>query len=308
MRIGVTGATGFIGRHLTEQLKDCGHEIVILSRRPIEVDAKVRVVVGSLQDRAALENFVSDVDAIIHIAGIVRATNVDLFREVNAAATEQLALIARDAGCQRFLLVSSLSARSPEVSQYAASKRLGEELAAAAFDPGQLVIVRPPAVYGPGDEVTLPIFKQICAGLLFAPRVPGGRFSMIYVRDLARLLATVVEAKSPPFLIEPDDGHRPYSWQDIADIAGEAAGVRVRTITVPRWLLAPVAHLSDLAAKVLRRPMMLSGDKLGELFHRDWRSSGAKFKEWAPEMPFSQGAETTIAWYRKYGWIGPSAH
>lgn len=306
LRVAITGASGFIGRQLLATLATRSHQLRLLSRRPVELDGQAEIVRGSLDDGSALAALVEGADVVVHIAGIVRSSNRGDFARINAAATERLAGLAAAAGCRRFLLVSSLAARRPEVSRYARSKRQAEELAAKALAGERLVIVRPPAVYGPGDTVTLPIFRQICGGWLFVPDLPNGRFSMIYVDDLARLLDVAIEAGSPPALIEPDDGAGPYGWQDVAEIGGRAAGVRVRRIGLPRRVMAPLAGLCDLAAGIVGRPLMLSRDKLGELFHDDWCAAGTALEGWRPEVPFAEGARRTIDWYRRQYGIEPS--
>ncbi len=134
--VAVTGATGFIGRHLIAALVQAGWRVRLLLRRePSGAEwrqSTPEVVAGSLDNEAAVARLVEGVDAVIHLAGLIKAARRADFFAVNeqgvariARATKQLSPDAH------FLLVSSLAAREPLLSDYAASKRAGE---AAALD------------------------------------------------------------------------------------------------------------------------------------------------------------------------------
>ena len=120
---------------------------------------------------------------------------------------------------QRFVHVCSLAAREPRLSQYGASKARAEELVEAS--PLSLAIVRPPAVYGPGDRETLELFKMAGRGLVLLP--PTGRLSVIHVDDLARLLLALADPACPErLLVEPDDGRRGLESCEFGQALGRA--------------------------------------------------------------------------------------
>lgn len=303
MIVAITGGTGFVGRQVIEALVQAGASVRMLARRPvpdIEVSG-VAVVRGGLEDAKALSALADGASAVIHCAGVVAAPRAADFHLANVDGTAAMLRAAHPSA--RFVHVSSLAAREPRLSAYAASKRQAEELVAAAGR--DAVIVRPPAVYGPGDRATLPIFAQLHRGLLAAPAPRAARFSLIFVADLARLLARLALA---PFVasrpIEPEDGRGGYGWSDLAAIAGRVSGRRVRTLHVPAGLLWPTALAAEGLARLTNRPPLLSRDKLRELGHADWVCAPLpRGLDWRPVTGFAKGYALTAAWYAEAGWL-----
>jgi nucleoside-diphosphate-sugar epimerase len=298
----VTGATGFVGRALIERLAAAGHSLCALSRgREI---AGARTVIGDLDDQAALAALVEGADHVVHLAGLVKSPRPADFARVNAEGTERLAR-AMAPGKGQLLLVSSLAARHPEVSAYAASKAAAESVAVEVLGAERVTILRPPAVYGPGDRATLLIFRQLAAGLLVAPGPRGARFSLIHVTDLKELIARHLEgAVTLPALMEPDDG-RPggYGWGDLAAVASRATGRRVRHVRVPVGVLDLPARVADALARRFALDLPLSRDKLGELGHGQWVAGGPPLPEAMPRITFEEGFKATLDWYQKAGWL-----
>ncbi len=308
-RVAITGATGFIGRHLVTALAG-GADLRLLLRRPDPALARsgATVLRGSLDSESALGELVADREVVVHLAGAIRAPDRRTFEAVNALATARLARAAARAGVRRFLLVSSLAARAPEVSAYAWSKARAEEELRAAAGGMEIAIVRPPAVYGPGDRATLEIFRGLARGRLIMPASREARFSLIFVEDLAALLAHLCEAPFPPgLLLEPDDG-RPggYSWRELATIAGAHTGRPVRLVLLPRAAGQVLASTSELIARIRGAAPLLPVDKLGEFYHSDWlcRPEGLEtVAGWRPLVDFAEGIGRTLAWYRAAGWL-----
>jgi nucleoside-diphosphate-sugar epimerase len=300
--VAVTGATGFVGRALIERLERSGHGVRAMSRSRTVPGAQT--VIGDLDDAAALTTLVQDAGHVVHLAGLVKSPRVEDFRRVNVAGTERLAR-AMAPGSGRLLLVSSLAARHPDVSAYAASKRAAEAIAVDVLGADRVTILRPPAVYGPGDRATLLIFRQLASGLLVAPGPRGARFSLIHVGDLADLIAGHLDGTlTLPPLHEPDDGQSGgYGWGDLAAVASRATGRRVRLVRVPVRLLDLPARVADALARRFALDLPLSHDKLGELGHGQWVAGGPPLQETMPRITFSHGFECTLDWYRKAGWL-----
>ena len=165
-------------------------------------------VLGDLSTRDALEWLVDDADAIIHVAGTISGHSAAAFEIGNVAGTLAMLAAATAGGVRRFVHVSSLAAREPKLSLYGGSKCRAEELVhSSGLD---WAIVRPPAVYGPGDRETLELFRMAKLGLMMMP--PKGRVSVIHADDFARLLLALAGPAAPSsILIEPDDG-KPGGW------------------------------------------------------------------------------------------------
>ncbi len=160
--VAVTGATGFLGRRLVRVLAEQGWTVRILARRditdPAWRDLEPQLVIGDLANTAALATLCDGADCVVHLAGPIKARDRAAFDRANVEGARRVAQAAKTAGA-RLILVSSLAAREPQLSDYAGSKRGGEDAAREIFG-GDLTIVRPPAIYGPGDVETLRLFKM----------------------------------------------------------------------------------------------------------------------------------------------------
>ena len=164
-------------------------------------------------------------------------------------------------------------------------------------------IVRPPAVYGPGDKETLELFKMAKAGLILLP--PKGRLSLIHVDDLARLLLALAHRGAPKKLVvEPDDG-RPDGWshKELAQALGRAVGRRAVSLSAPR----PLMRFAAFADRLLRRDRAkLTADRAAYFSHPDWVVSSEKCPPtdlWMPQVATEKGLADTARWYRDQRWL-----
>ena len=315
--IALTGASGFVGGHALRALLDEGWRVHVLVRDPqrfsppAEARGRVEVIAGVLEDAAAAERLLSGAGALLHVAGIVRARHDDAFFRINAEAAARLAEAAKRAGVARMVLVSSLAARAPHLSAYAASKRRAEEMVRAALADGDapaLTIVRPPAVYGPGDRATLSLFDQLTRPLALLPGHGRQRLSLVHAADLGRALATL--ARTPTehgAILEIDDGRTGgYSWAELADLAARTTGRRARIVHLPRSAVTGAGHLARLAGRLSGRDFILSPGKARELYHDDWVARSPRVEEhadWTARLQFAEGFRDTLAWYVREGWL-----
>lgn len=310
-RVALTGATGFIGLHLTRILLASGWAVRVLVRRDPGPQAwggsAPEVVRGSLDDEAALDALVDGADGVIHLAGLIKATSRAEFLAVNrdGAARTARRTRARSPGAH-FLLVSSLAARHPELSDYAMSKRAGEDAAREAFG-GPITVLRPPAVYGPGDRETLAFFQLARRKLVPLLGPPAARAAMIHVADLSRLIARLVgEAPRDAVLTACDARADGYGWSEVMGAAARAVGnASPRFVQAPAALLRTVALVGD-AGRALGTANMLNSQKLRELRHSDWSVSErerATSGDWRPEFDLDSGFADAVAGYRAAGWL-----
>ncbi len=301
MSVAVTGATGFVGPHLIAALAKRGWKLRLLIRRwtplPSLAGVEAEMVLGDLGDEAALSHLVDGADAVIHAAGLIKARRPADFHRVNAGGTARLLVKAGD---RPFVLLSSLAAREPALSPYAASK-----CAAEAAVAGKAIAIRAPAVYGPGDRETLTYFKAVARGLAPQPNLPGARLSLIHVADLAEALALAVENPPPPGVYEIDDG-RGYTYADMAAAAGAALGRTARSVALPRSVMAGVASLNGLLQSLGGPVQILTAGKVAELFHPDWEIHDRRLAAvlgFVPHFDLASGFRQTVAGYRQANWL-----
>ena len=301
MKLAITGGTGFVGSHLIDVALAAGHSIKALTRREQTSRESVDWIAGDLGCRDALERLVNDADAVIHVAGTINAANASGFEKGNVAGTLAMLAAATAGGVRRFVHVSSLAAREPKLSLYGASKAKAEELVhSSGLD---WAIVRPPAVYGPGDKETLELFRMAKLGLMLMP--PKGRVSVIHADDLSRLLLALAAPLAPSNkLIEPDDGKAGgWTHREFARALAAAVGTKAAVISSPGILLRMAAR----ADQFLRgEKAKLTADRAAYFSHRNWvvePKRAAPPKLWRPEIETMAGLADTATWYRAQGWL-----
>lgn len=301
MTLAVTGVTGFVGSRFIDAAVEAGHEVQALTRRPQAERSRVQWVEGSLADSDSLRRLVAGVSAVVHIAGVINARDPQDFERGNVQGTLAMLAAATASGVTRFVHVSSLAAREPKLSKYGASKARSEELVRnSGLD---WVIVRPPAVYGPGDRETLELFRMAKLRLMLLP--PRGRLSLIHVDDLSRLLLVLAAAGEPKMtILEPDDG-RPGGWshKQLAEAIGRAVGRRNLSLSVPGTMMRLGAVVDQL---VRRERAKLSADRAAYFSHRDWVVKAERRPEerlWQPQIDTARGLGETAEWYRSQGWL-----
>jgi UDP-glucose 4-epimerase len=298
----LTGATGFVGRVTLDRLIEAGWQVRALTRRDQPKRVGVVWVHGSLDDAASLAQLCEGADAVLHVAGVVNVPDVAGFEAGNVTGTANMLSAAKGAGIGRFIHVSSLAAKHPDLSMYGASKARGEKLIGTSML--DWTIVRPPGVYGPGDRDVFEMFRMASKGVALLP--PRGRGSWIYVDDLARLLVALLPAHDDATaqIFEADDGTQDgWSHDSFARAIGWALGKRVITFHAPRFLLKLAARGDRL---IRGRKAKLTPDRASYLAYPDWtidRAAAPPSALWVPQMQTRAGLKETARWYHAQGWL-----
>lgn len=311
MTIAITGGAGFVGRRLLARLGDSGQTLRALQNKtPLPDQPGMTPVQGRLDDDSALSELVAGADTLVHLAGCVAAPRGRDFHAVNAGATGRLVAAARDAGVKRVLLISSLAARRPEISAYAASKYGGEQALQQGVDADMgWDILRPPAIYGPGDTQVLTFFKCLQKGIALMPGGREARLSLLYVDDLARAIqAWIDERASTQEIYEIDDAAEGgHSWPEIMQTGAAELGVHPRYIIPPYTPLMAYAYAAQGLARLSGKPPLVSPGKVRELTCKNWVARDtsrfcARFG-FTPAFDLTSGLAETLRWYRGQGWL-----
>lgn len=330
----VTGGAGFVGSHVVDALLAQGERVRVLARpttdRSSLAGRDVRFVAGDVGDEsaageAALARAAEGTGLVVHAAGITQAANAQDFARVNARGTARMVRAAAQAGVTRVLHVSSQAAGGPSpdgrpreesdpdtpVSAYGRSKLEGERAAREVLaDAGSgagtsLVVVRPPAVYGPRDRAFLALFRLVRRGIVPLHRADRQWVSLIHARDLAQAILAAAARGGADSTYYVTDGE-PRTSAAVVDAIARALGCRPWRLDVPEGALRAVVGLAEGWAGWTRRPPRLTRERLLEWTEPRWTLSDARARRelgWAPEVPFEQGIEETAAWYRSAGWI-----
>ncbi len=250
---------------------------------------------GALNDLASLYRLIDGAEAVVHVAGVVNAPDRSGFKEHNVDGTRAA---LRAAGDRRYVHVSSLSAREPQLSDYGWSKAQAERLVEGSRS--RWTIVRPPAIYGPGDLDQLGLFRMAKFGVM--PLPPPGRLSVIAVDDLARLLlALATDEPRRPSILEADDGTDGYTHIDYARMIGRSMGRRILPLPLPHLILSIGARLDRAVRGDQAR---LTPDRVSYFCHPDWTIEPARRPDstlWCAQIPTPQGLAQTAQWYRAQG-------
>ena len=332
----VTGASGFIGRHLVRRMIERGCRVSCLVRATSRIDELrlmgAQLVTGDLTDRAGIERALeaSQAGVVFHLAGLTRALRTDDFVRVNAGGVESVAgACAGRADPPVLVVVSSLAAAGPcdvgrprvegdwptPVSAYGRSKLAGEQAAAKYAARRPISIVRPPIVFGPGDRGVLEIFRPIARwGIHVVPGRGESRFSLIHVADLVEGLLLIAE-KGERLIPGGSPGQGVYFMadQDAPTYAqlGTALAValgrkRATVVRLPQPLMRLAGLCGDAMGRFRRRPGWINSDKTAEALAGSWTCSSLKARTqlaWAPAAPLADRLSETARWYRQAGWL-----
>jgi nucleoside-diphosphate-sugar epimerase len=332
----VTGASGFIGRHLVRRLIGLGDRVSCLVRATSCIDelksAGAQLITGDVTDRASVGRALamSQAGIVFHLAGLTKALRTDDFLRVNAGGVESVAAACADRTDKPVLVVvSSLAAAGPcavgrprvesdaptPVSAYGCSKLAGELAAAKYAGAVPISVVRPPIVFGPGDRGTLEMFRPIARWGIHA--VPGRgerRFSLVHVADLVEglLLAAEKGERLHPngspgqglyFLAAEDDPTYTELGQAIAIALGKK---RATVVRLPKPLVKLVGLCGDAMTWIRQRPAWVNSDKMTETLAGSWTCSSAKARThlgWSPTHTLAERLRETAQWYRQAAWL-----
>jgi dihydroflavonol-4-reductase len=322
----VTGASGFVGTNLVSALVQRGYLVTCLVRTTSDTRALrgngICLMYGDISDPSAVRDAVRSVDAIYHVAGVIKAAHREDYFRVNQAGTrlilESVAENNPDLG--RFVHVSSLAAAGPSsgnrglieaekpnpISWYGESKLKSEEEALRFKDLFPVTIMRPSAVYGPRDRETLLVFKMIKTGFLFTPGRSTRRFSLIHVSDLVNALMKAGEQQAGSGEIFFVSRFESFSWDDVGRAVARELGKNYRHFFLPRWLAAAAGIAGDLWSGATGRAATISSQKVQELLQPSWLCNPSKAKAalgFSPEINLEDGIKQTANWYRQNGWL-----
>jgi len=319
MKALVTGANGFIGSHLCEELLARGYEVRGLVRKTSDLvwikDLKLELAYGDLRDPGSLAAAASGVDVAFHAGAKVRAADTADYERVNREGTRLIAEACVARGVKRFVLFSSASAAGPAsspdnpgteeqepkpVTLYGKGKLGGEQALAALKDRLHSVILRFPAVYGPRDRDMVMLLRWVKRGVL---PVFGTAFSAVHVKDAARAAALAADKDVPSASVYYVSDGSCYYYKDVASLFERLLGRKPLAVTVPAWLVRAAAWACETFTP---GGSVFNADKAKELTQQCWvcRSDKAgRELGFVPAYDLQSGMTETVKWYQEQSWL-----
>lgn len=321
----VTGASGFVGSHIVDDLLRRGVRVRCLlrptsSRRWLE-GKPVECTEGDVRDTEGLDDAVRGAAWIVHAAGLTHARTAAEFHEANSRGTENILAAAMRAGpaLRRFVYISSQAAVGPScdghpiaedaaprpVSPYGKSKLDGEGLVMGAANRIPVVTIRPPTVYGPREEALYKFFRSVKYHV--RPHLgKARRFSVVYATDHARAVWESLNQDRAVGEIYFVGGPDITDYEEMGSTILRAMGTWAIRVPIPRIALQAGALAGEALGVLTRRAPFFSREKFREITAGEWIVSSAKIRAhlgWAPEVPLEEGVRRTAAWYREAGWV-----
>ena len=326
-KILITGASGFVGSFLITEALSRNLEVFAGIRKTSSKkwlqDPRINFVELNLSDRDALSSILASnkFDYVIHNAGLTKAIKASDLIKVNATYTHNLAVAAQfSESIKKFTFMSSLAAygtadyqadgvvsinsKPHPITSYGVSKLRGEEKL-KSIEGLPWMILRPTGVFGPRESDFLNIFQTIQKGIALQVGFSEQKLSLIYVKDLARVVldATLSNLTNKEYFVS--DG-RIYSGSLFNDLISKSLGKSPITIKVPMGLVSVLARLSDINSKITGKANILSRDKLPEIKSRNLDcdiSNLVSDLNFQPNYTLEDALIETAEWYKKEGWL-----
>lgn len=299
MKIFLTGASGFVGRNLARRLVDSGHQVTV-SVRPssdrLRIPEECSIEVIDLNSEDELRRHLPGTDVIYHVAGAVKARSSEEFDRVNAGTTAAL-VNAANSVCPEalFVLTSSQAASGPcgtgPVTPYGRSKVLAEN-AVTGFR--RYTVVRPPAVFGPGDTATAPLYKWARRGVTVSMGLSSGSFCMISVSDLTSFMVMLLNCPGAEGRILQPSWPELITWKRFHRALEHAAGKRIIRFRVPGFIVHAAGFLAEVSASFSGSCPMVTREKARELTAASWPMMQQEVEVLTGWNP-SQSPEATLA-------------
>jgi nucleoside-diphosphate-sugar epimerase len=320
MKALVTGATGFIGSHLCEELIRRGYKVSCLVRKTSDLkwleNLDIKFITGDCTCIDSFSGIAPDFDFIFHLAGLTRSLSKDAYFSVNSNGTECMikAVSGMNPKPKRFIYLSSLAAVGPSkngtplsedsipapVSNYGRSKLEGEKAVLKYKDKMPVTILRPPAVYGPRDKDFLLYFKLIKKGIF--PMWGKCYYSMLYVDDLIQGMILCAERKEAEGKIYFLSDNNLYSNEDIAREMTFALNKKVTHLRVPKFIMPLFAFIGEK----INKQGIINRDRMNDLKYSHWICDSEKIKGelgFIPKVGIKEGIKWTADWYRIHRWL-----
>jgi nucleoside-diphosphate-sugar epimerase len=322
----VTGANGFVGSHLVDNLLAKNFEVRCVVRKSSNLrwlDGKnLKIFDCGLFDKNGLRKAFEDVNYIFHVAGVVKAKNEEGYLKGNVEATKVLLEAASEVkeNIKKFVVVSSQTVSGPALdgrpvtedmkpnplTTYARSKLKQEEVALGYNDIFPVTICRAPAIFGERDTEIFIYFQVFNRGLTTMIGFDKKELSLLHVTDLAEGLYLAAVSKKANGQIYFISSEKFYTWVEVGNITSNVLNKKAFKIRIPHFIVFFIAAIAQFFAMFSSQPATLNIEKAKDLVQRYWicdTSKAMKELGYRQNVSIEEGIRRTCDWYKKMKWI-----
>ncbi len=322
----VTGANGFVGSHLVDNLLAKNFEVRCVVRKSSNLrwlDGKnLKIFDCGLFDKNGLRKAFEDVNYIFHVAGVVKAKNEEGYLKGNVEATKVLLEAASEVkeNIKKFVVVSSQTVSGPALdgrpvtedmkpnplTTYARSKLKQEEVALGYNDIFPVTICRAPAIFGERDTEIFIYFQVFNRGLTTMIGFDKKELSLLHVTDLAEGLYLAAVSKKANGQIYFISSEKFYTWVEVGNITSNVLNKKAFKIRIPHFIVFFIAAIAQFFAMFSSQPATLNIEKAKDLVQKYWicdTSKAMKELGYRQNVSIEEGIRRTCDWYKKMKWI-----
>ena len=329
----ITGATGFIGKHLVKEALKADYRVIVSVRKSSQIDwlekQNVQIIILSLHDPEKLIveiqnliNTIGAIDMVIHNAGLTQNLKSSAYYEINDILTQNLVVALKKSSKElpKFIFISSLAALGPgdpltlkpiaeddipvPVTHYGKSKLKAEQFIQNEANL-PWIIIRPTAVYGPGEKNFFNLIKAVNKGVEIYIGSKKQMLSFIHVFDLAEIIVKLCQSNISQENFNVSDGEE-YTTGTVNKIIKSKLNKKTISIIIPIWLIRIIAFCVETSGKILHKASIINRDKVNELEQLNWKCDSTKIKSmigFNAKLKLESGIKDTIDWYKKNDWL-----
>lgn len=324
----VTGATGFIGSHIADELLARGYKVRCTYRKTSDLrwikGKNFELHETDLYDKDSIKAALQGIDFVFHAAGSVRAWNYEGYLNGNLIPTKNIleSCLEESIDLKRFVYVSSQTVTGPSksydkpmkeedaskpISPYAKSKKAAEEFVLKNSKNLPVTIIRPPGVFGPRDTAIYSLFRIISMHIAPYFGFSDKYVSLIYVKDLARGTINAAEfenTKGQIYFLAYDDF---FSYRDLFDhVKSSMNGRFTFNVILPEIIVKYSGYVSELFGRLKKDPPVFNYYKGQDFVQKYWTCSVEKAKKdfnFEIKYPIDKAIKETTDWYLSEGWL-----
>lgn len=322
----VTGANGFVGSHLVDNLLEKGFKVRCIVRKSSNLkwlkEKDVEIIDSGLFDKDGLRKAFKDANYIYHVAGVVKSKTKDGYFKGNVETTRNLLEVAMEnsSTIKRFLLVSSGTVTGPSldgkplneksdcnpITTYGKSKLEGEKTVLSYKDKLPITICRAPAVYGERDTEIFIYFQTFNKGLTTTIGFNKKELSLIHAADLVEgfyLAAVSEKAKGEIYFISSE---KFYTWQEINLVTSKVLNKKPIILKIPHFLVYTISAFAQFFAIFGKHPATLNIEKAKDITQQFWifdTSKAISELGYRQKISLEEGIKRTCDWYKEMKWI-----